>query len=126
MFKIVQTIERNKPVLSVVPGAWESDGILYWPKNKTNKLIKNKNSVPSQDWLEMSCTLERSDLTNYDEAIQELNTMCNKGDTTNEDEGLLKINRKKLTNAINLNDLILKASTMYFRKLWRLINYYLI
>lgn len=44
-FKIVQTHEGGKLMLSVVPNGWEKDGTLYWPRG-TNIKISDENSRP--------------------------------------------------------------------------------
>lgn len=40
---IVQTVENGKPQLCIVPESWEMNGILFWPKNKADKLVKSQS-----------------------------------------------------------------------------------
>ncbi|XP_044756977.1 uncharacterized protein LOC123315375 [Coccinella septempunctata] len=79
MFKIVQTLERGKKELTIVPSAWEISGVLFWPKSRADKLIKI-NSMPESNWFEMPCILKRSNL-DLESADKELEKMLNQCDT---------------------------------------------
>ena len=75
MYKIVQTTEKGKSQLCVVPEGWEINGILYWPKNKADRLIKDAKSTPGDNWFEMQCSVKRSNLITFDVAEEELENM---------------------------------------------------
>jgi len=81
MFKIVQTIEKNKIVLTIVPSGWEANGILSWPRYKVDKLIKIADSQPDETWFQMKCRLKRNYLLNLEVAEEELDRMKYKDDT---------------------------------------------
>ncbi|KAF5277589.1 hypothetical protein FQR65_LT15934 [Abscondita terminalis] len=81
MFKIVRTLERGKPTLSVVPNGWEQMGMLYWPRRKPEKLVKQADSLPTTGWLELKCQVKRQNLPTYQHAEIELRKMLANDDT---------------------------------------------
>lgn len=81
MFKIVQTTERGKPQLCIVPAAWERNGTLYWPRKKAEKLVIDGSSIPGDDWFEMTCVVKRTKLKTLAAAETELEEMLECDDT---------------------------------------------
>lgn len=85
MFKIVLTIEKGKKELTIIPTAWEKNGILSWPKAKVEKLIKNEKSEPEENWFHIPCKLKRNYLNSWDVAEEELSRMLHEEDTEQEE-----------------------------------------
>lgn len=81
MFKIVQTTERGKPQLCIVPAAWEKNGTLYWPRKKAEKLVIDGSSTPGDDWFEMTCIVKRTKFKTLAAAETELEEMLECDDT---------------------------------------------
>lgn len=85
-FKIVQTKEKGRILLSVVPDSWESDGKLKWPpkgKLKTTtfkNMLCDENIVPGVDWVEVKCRSKQVCST-YDEAVALTKQMSDQSDT---------------------------------------------
>ncbi|KAJ8964619.1 hypothetical protein NQ317_003846 [Molorchus minor] len=75
MFKIVQTIEKGLKQLTIVPSAWVQNNQLSWPKKGADKLIRNANSVPEENWFTMV----------YEIAEEELERMLENEDTEQEE-----------------------------------------
>lgn len=74
-FKIVKTIENEKPELSVVPEAWEQEGFLYWPSKfckDGEKLSRDPESVPRKDWHKIPCVVKEADI----ESLKTANKLC--------------------------------------------------
>ncbi|KAF5302057.1 hypothetical protein FQR65_LT19132 [Abscondita terminalis] len=86
MFKIVETIEKGRRELTIVPSAWEVDGHLFWPKTKADKLIRHADSVPEYSWFRMKCKLKRNHLINYEVGEEELERMLDNDETGTEEE----------------------------------------
>ncbi|PZC70365.1 hypothetical protein B5X24_HaOG202060 [Helicoverpa armigera] len=85
-YKIVQTIERGRKSLVIVPSFWEDKGKLWWPPKKTLfKLMKDDQSEPSKDWKLMKCTLKRNNIQTYQLADDELSAMEENSDTDVQD-----------------------------------------
>lgn len=84
-FKIVQTIERGRPLLTAVPHEWENNGILFWPK-KHEKLRRIENSKPETNWNSINCILKRSNLPSLAQAEFEIDNMSNASDTETDNE----------------------------------------
>lgn len=102
-FKIVETIERGKPQLSIVPSCWEKKGLLRWPPKKypINKLVTNENSIPQADWLTIKCVLKRTSILSYSRAEEEIDMMAQYSDTSDvNDDGM--INTNNITNYNNM------------------------
>ncbi|KAL4714559.1 hypothetical protein ACJJTC_006605 [Scirpophaga incertulas] len=89
-YKIVQTIERGKTILVIVPYLWEENGNLWWPPKKTQcKLIKDEQSKPDQkEWRLMGCILKRNNIRTYQLAEAELSLMEENSDTDVNDAGM--------------------------------------
>lgn len=82
-FKIVQTIEDGQNCLSIVPGLWEDNGILYWPKSKALlfRMQKQAYSLPNkQKWDKLIC-IKKRDCATYQDAEKELLIMEGMDDT---------------------------------------------
>lgn len=98
-YKIVQTVEKGKSVLTSIPDTWEDNGILKWPKKKAEKLKKNDNNGPDNSWLKSRCTVTLY-IESYEEAEKEIERMCDYSDTEpyadteNEDLGPAKQKRR--------------------------------
>lgn len=86
MYKIIQTVENGKPQLCIVPESWEMNGILFWPKSKADKLVKDPQSMPGQGWFEMPCQCKRKMLSSMELAEQELKKMLQSQDTGEESD----------------------------------------
>lgn len=123
MFKIIETIERGSKQLTVVPQAWEKKGTLFWPKMKTESLIKIGASTPEDSWFQMPCKLKRKGLQ-YDTAEEELCTMLNKNDTTESEEQEPPVQQKKRVKIIlpkkkaeyDFNEIAMKQAEMASKK----------
>ena len=102
-FKIVQTIERGRSVLTAVPYEWESNGILCWPK-KYKKLRKIEDSKPEPNWKKINCIVERSNLHSFREAELEIDAMSSYSDTENDNE-LTQIQQQVNIDQINFNEI---------------------
>lgn len=85
-YKIVETVERGKKVLSVVPENWERLGNLKWPRKNYEKLKLDPNSKPDKTWLSMPCNVKRTNLSSYDKAEKEISRMSDVTDTELEEE----------------------------------------
>lgn len=85
-YKIVQTLEKGKSVLTSIPDTWENDGILMWPKKLSEKLRKNEKNYPQDDWLKSNCIVKRRNISTYEEAEQEVENMCKYSDTEQFDD----------------------------------------
>lgn len=86
MFKIVETIEKGKKQLTIVPANWENKGKLYWPKTRAEKFIEDSKSMPDDNWLELKCKVKRNYLLNKEIAEEELGRMLDTEETEQEDE----------------------------------------
>lgn len=95
MFKIVETVEKNKKNLTIVPSSWEENNVLWWPKYRADKLIQDVNSEPDPTWFKMKCRLKRSHLFNIDVAEEELERMVSKDDTEQEEMETTEIYSKR-------------------------------
>ncbi|XP_055526995.1 uncharacterized protein LOC129719627 [Wyeomyia smithii] len=83
-FKIIQTCEEGNLCLSIVPSAWERDGVLWWPKTTgVAKLLRDENSHPTSKWQTMQCIKKRV-CRSRAEAESELNKMEALSDTETE------------------------------------------
>lgn len=98
-YKIVQTIENGKALLTAVPSQWEKEGVLQWPKKKFEKLRKNEESLPNEKWIMMNCIVKRTNLT-LQEAEDEINDMCKNSDTES-CENVASKKRKRQTTTHN-------------------------
>lgn len=74
-FKIVETIEKGKYVLTAVPTSWENQGNLRWPKIKSEKLRRDPFSIPEDTWRSMNCIVKRKNIMSFEEAETELRAM---------------------------------------------------
>lgn len=64
-YKIVQTIEKGRAVLTSIPDTWGNSGILLWPKKQSDKLKKmkkNEKNYPQDNWVKSSCIVKRRNL----------------------------------------------------------------
>lgn len=85
-YKIVQTLERGKLRLSIVPSSWEDKGNLWWPPKKIlEKSIRDDQSKPTKDWKLMNCILKRNNIPTYQQADNELSIMEQNSDTDVQD-----------------------------------------
>ena len=89
-YKIVQTIENNLPVLSVVAASWESAGKLFWPPPSA-KIEKTLSKTPliapgtqEDGWTEHECVVKRAFIPTYSQARKELYGMSEQSDTNSE------------------------------------------
>lgn len=70
-FKIVQTVEKGKKYLSVVPHHWEVDQKLYWPtKERPNCSDDSENNKPNETFMVYQCTLKRTSIATFKEATE--------------------------------------------------------
>lgn len=86
-FKIVQTVEKGRPRLCIVPSIWEEDGKLFWPTEKIknrSRLVRDETSFPSPNWDILDCTVKRTNIETYMAAEHEIQIMENHTDTDNE------------------------------------------
>ncbi|RVE41713.1 hypothetical protein evm_013644 [Chilo suppressalis] len=86
-YKIVQTIEKGRPVLTAVPDGWEISGTLFWPK-KHEKLRRIEHSKPETNWRPINCILKRSNLSSFSQAEQEIDSMSNASDTETDNDNV--------------------------------------
>ena len=96
-FSIIQTIERGKKALSVVPSGWLQHKTLFWPKKisskKFNEIVRDKNSVVHGEYVALRCTPKRFGFLTYEDAEIELEAMML---NTDSDAPIEKISSKKL------------------------------
>lgn len=85
-YKIIQTQEKGRSVLTSIPISWENDGILFWPKKYAEKLKMNDQNTAQDNWLKSACILKRKDISTYGEAEKEIELMCNQSDTEQNDD----------------------------------------
>lgn len=102
-FKIVQTIERGRSVLTAVPYEWESNGILCWPK-KYEKLRRIEDSKSEPNWKKINCIVKRSNLHSFREAELEIDAMSSYSDTENDNEHT-QIQQQVNIDQINFNEI---------------------
>lgn len=105
-FKIVQTKEAGKPTpsLTVVPSAWESNGVLFWPPKRiknANKLIRDQNSAPECDWDQYPCKIKRDNFLLYESAEAEIGAMSY---ITDSSDGAVVANNKPRKLCPRLNN----------------------
>ncbi|XP_045511410.1 uncharacterized protein LOC123706270 [Colias croceus] len=86
-FKIVETVEKGKCLLFIVPSLWETNGILKWPKNclDVRKLVMNENCLPATGWSASRCRVKRHSIPSFSEAERELGLMLERSDTDDTD-----------------------------------------
>lgn len=85
-FKIVQTIEKGKPKLSIVPHHWETAGVLFWPKSAgRNTNDDSDNNRPDKSFQHFNCVLKRSQIPSYRAAEEMVCIMQNESDTDDVD-----------------------------------------
>lgn len=104
-FKIVQTVEGNKMLLSIVPSHWERNGILSWPKN-SNVDVRDDSAAnrPDESFLKFQCVTKRTNLEFYELAEGIVKTMTEKSDTNDRDvdqSATKNVQIKKGSKAIN-------------------------
>lgn len=82
-FKIIECIEKGQKRLYIVPSLWETNGELRWPRKRleVNKLVKDENSRPLDNWSTSKCCVKRSSISSYEEAMRELDVMVQNSDT---------------------------------------------
>lgn len=98
-FKIVQTLERGKLVLSAVPEKWEQNGILYWPRRKVEDLLKNPFSCPEASWTSIQCVVKRSGISSLESAEREVTQMSSMSDTEEEqNDDVIRRGRTSIEN----------------------------
>ena len=84
MFKIVQTLEKGRTELTIVPEQWEQCGILFWPKKFAYKFQRDPESTPESNWISLPFKLKRNFLKSYEDAEIELDRMIDGEDTEKE------------------------------------------
>lgn len=84
-YKIVETVEKGKCKLFLVPNNWEQNNILHWPKWKVETLLAAEDSYPDASWHNMKCQVKRTGLLLIANAEAELVKMCQKSDTESEE-----------------------------------------
>lgn len=100
MFKIVQTRERNRTLLSIVPHLWEKDNKLYWPnageikRREFEALMKDGHSSPLHHWKLYPCRKKKENLT-YDQAVHMTKMMSDQSDTDECEAVPPKLNEKR-------------------------------
>ncbi|KAL4702371.1 hypothetical protein ACJJTC_018283 [Scirpophaga incertulas] len=99
-YKIVQTIEKGRPVLTAVPDGWEINGTLFWPK-KHEKLRRIEYSKPETNWRPINCILKRSNLSSFSQAEHEINSMSNASDTETDNDN---VSHTKNHNKMNISN----------------------
>ncbi|CAH0398763.1 unnamed protein product [Chilo suppressalis] len=114
-FKIVQTIEKQQPKLTIVPAYWEYNGVLRLPKIGARKLVTNGDSRPLQGWVSMKCTVKRSSFQTYREAEEELTLMENKSDTDVPEHEGINLNSIQDTNYNSMAENLCQEQIMPFK-----------
>lgn len=85
-FKLVQTREKSRILLSIVPQRWEVNNKLKWPNNgqvkksEFNRMLRDENSSPGKNWMEINCRVKR-ECSTYAEALTLSKEMSDKSDT---------------------------------------------
>lgn len=98
-FKIIQTKERGKFILSIIPDKWEQNTILHWPNRRVEELLEQESSCPDDSWLTMKCQVKRTGLISKQSAEAELANMLQESDTETEGSTPLK-SKAKLKNDV--------------------------
>uniref|UniRef100_A0A6P7H0C8 Uncharacterized protein LOC114348760 n=1 Tax=Diabrotica virgifera virgifera TaxID=50390 RepID=A0A6P7H0C8_DIAVI len=88
-FKIVETIEAGRSVLTVVPHKWIKNKILFWPPKNVKNLIKDVNSTPDITWNKIICRIKRNYYKNRIAAETELLEMSGGSATSSTDSEVL-------------------------------------
>ncbi|CAG9789624.1 unnamed protein product [Diatraea saccharalis] len=79
-YKVVETIANGEKVLTSVPGSWERDGKLKWPrKNKAEKF--RNHDKPDDDWDTTNCIVKRRRLATYKDAENVIKSICESGES---------------------------------------------
>lgn len=87
-YKVVETIEKGIPVLSIVSSLWENNGKLWWPASDkaSEKALQRNPSIPrgtvEGGWTEHDCVLKRSFIPTYALARKEMCLMSDESETT--------------------------------------------
>lgn len=88
-FKIVCTYEKSGVNFSVVPEAWENNGVLFWPGHLSRKerenLRCNPLSKPSSDWSQQTCIVKVKDISLFLDALNEEKKFAEFSDTDAEE-----------------------------------------
>lgn len=126
-FKIIQTKERGKFILSIIPDKWEQNRILHWPKRRVEDLLEQESSCPDDSWLTMKCQVKRTGLISKQSAEAELANMLQESDTETEGSTPLTSNAKLINVAqhnfdeiastcetVSTNIIITKLAPKYF------------
>ncbi|XP_050497710.1 uncharacterized protein LOC126878855 isoform X2 [Diabrotica virgifera virgifera] len=120
-FKIVETIEAGRSVLTVVPHKWIKNKILFWPPKNVKNLIKDVNSTPDITWNKIICRIKRNYYKNRIAAETELLEMSGGSATSSTDSEVLgemkeknKVrNTKKVTSQQNFETLFASSSSKF-------------
>lgn len=99
MFKIVETIEKARKELTIIPSAWECNGQLFWPRLRADKLVQISDSIPEDNWFTMPCKVKRNYLINY-EVAEELERMLNEDETEQEELMKVAVEKKKRNRVV--------------------------
>lgn len=79
VWNIVETVERNGPLLSVVPKNWIIGGYLYWPSyikgHELRLLQQDASSKPTSSWMRLPCVVKRSQFLSYEEGEEAVSAM---------------------------------------------------
>lgn len=125
-FKVVQTIENGKTVLSAIPSQWEENNLLYWPNNRSKLriLLQEEFSIPDKDkWEKLPCTIKRNNLKSIVDAEHEIDVMELISDTEEEEVPQKLYHRKKASaTKSNIPDFNAKIFTGKVPRLNLLIN----
>ncbi|XP_045473413.1 uncharacterized protein LOC123679900 [Harmonia axyridis] len=89
MFKIVETVENNRKVLTIVPTNWETNRTLSIPRRFASKLQRESDSVPEPNWITLPCKVKRSFLPSFEMAEEELDRMVDADETDRDDRVMI-------------------------------------
>lgn len=115
-FKIVETVEKGKSLLFIVPSLWETNGILKWPKNclDVRKLVMNENCLPATGWSASRCRVKRHSIPSFSEAERELELMLERSDTDDTDREIQNSKVQFQKENVNYNALAEQLVCIFF------------
>lgn len=112
-FKIVQTVENGRKLLTIVPHHWEQMGTLFWPRKSTvNAQDDSDSNKPDDKAHKYRCIVKRQNLQTYDEAENILDVMQQQSDSDDKSKDLsqtktvqIKIGSKTVKSSSQMPDL---------------------
>lgn len=112
-YKIVKTREGKNRSLALIPASWEVDGVLSWPKLKSDTKVNNyiKNCIPpgttaGVEWIKCATKVVETNILSYDAGNTKLSALLKQQDSsssTTDAEEMVSTKRRRTTK-INLGE----------------------